>query len=272
MAAMQGGFLANLGKVYGIYTGGFFARYEINENIEAYGNFMFSDYRSVAQIAPSGAFFVTSTIQCQDPDTGAPHPLLSDQQFAERRDLLNGNRDVRIRRRFALGTSLNERELEVDEVSGDLWQRRAAEAGVPLETFYEVAESLNRRGVIGRFSTFLEHVKPLQSGDRVKRFNALFNWAGPPGRAMRGPTGAPSTPASTARSAGVATRRSPASSPSAPRSSRRRGSSPSTGWPDGRRTTRLSATTLTAPWCRVWRSRAAPSATACRSRSARHWG
>jgi hypothetical protein len=74
------------------------------------------------------------------------------------------------------------REVEPDEFTRDLWRARAAEAGVPLETFYEVAESLNARKVIGRFSTFLEHVKPLQSGERVTRFNALFHWAVPPGR------------------------------------------------------------------------------------------
>ena len=74
------------------------------------------------------------------------------------------------------------RELDVEEVGPDLWSRRANEAGVPLETFLRVAEDLNRRGVIGRFSTFLEHVKPLQTGDRVTRFNALFHWAVPPGR------------------------------------------------------------------------------------------
>ncbi|HSP17588.1 MAG TPA: Lrp/AsnC family transcriptional regulator [Thermoanaerobaculia bacterium] len=74
------------------------------------------------------------------------------------------------------------RELEPEEVRRDIWERRAAEAGVPLETFYKVAEDLNRRGVIGRFSTFLEHVKPLQTGERVTRFNALFHWAVPHGR------------------------------------------------------------------------------------------
>jgi len=76
------------------------------------------------------------------------------------------------------------RELEPEEIVRDLWDRRAEEAGVSLDTFYEVAESLNRRGVIGRFSTFLEHVKPLQTGDRVTRFNALFHWAVPKGREM----------------------------------------------------------------------------------------
>src|SRR5205823_9819766 len=65
------------------------------------------------------------------------------------------------------------RELEPEEVRRDVWQHRADEAGVPLEQFYEVAESLNARKVIGRFSTFLEHVKPLQTGERATRFNGV---------------------------------------------------------------------------------------------------
>jgi len=74
------------------------------------------------------------------------------------------------------------REFEPDEIVPDVWRARAAEAQVPLDTFYEVAEDLDRRKIIGRFSTFLEHVKPLQDGERVTRFNALFHWAVPPGR------------------------------------------------------------------------------------------
>jgi hypothetical protein len=74
------------------------------------------------------------------------------------------------------------REFPADEIGRDLWRGRAAEAGVPLETFLEVAEDMNRRKIIGRFSTFLEHVKPLKDGERVTRFNALFHWAVPPGR------------------------------------------------------------------------------------------
>lgn len=74
------------------------------------------------------------------------------------------------------------REFEPEEIRPDLWRARAEEASVPLQTFYEVAESLNARKVIGRFSTFLEHVKPLADGERVTRFNALFHWAVPPGR------------------------------------------------------------------------------------------
>ena len=61
-------------------------------------------------------------------------------------------------------------------------RRRAAEAGLSLDEFTRVARSLNERGVIGRFSTFLEHVKPSTAGTRVTRYNALFHWRVPPGR------------------------------------------------------------------------------------------
>jgi hypothetical protein len=74
------------------------------------------------------------------------------------------------------------REFEPRELVPNIWAARAEEAHVPLQTFYEVAEDLNARKVIGRFSTFLEHVKPLADGERVTRFNALFHWAVPAGR------------------------------------------------------------------------------------------
>ncbi|HWB53850.1 MAG TPA: hypothetical protein VG722_06645 [Tepidisphaeraceae bacterium] len=65
--------------------------------------------------------------------------------------------------------------------SGSFWSARAADAGVDLKTFLEVARSLNERKVIGRFSTFLEHVKPLATGEQVTKYNALFHWAVRPG-------------------------------------------------------------------------------------------
>jgi AsnC-like protein len=76
------------------------------------------------------------------------------------------------------------REFASEEITTDIWRPRAEQAGVPLERFFDVAENFDRRGIIGRFSTFLEHVKPLKDGDRVTRFNALFHWAVPPGREM----------------------------------------------------------------------------------------
>lgn len=56
------------------YTLGAFGRYEINEHAEAFTQLMFSDYQSVAQIAPSGAFLgPIISISCDN-------PLLSAQQ------------------------------------------------------------------------------------------------------------------------------------------------------------------------------------------------
>jgi DNA-binding Lrp family transcriptional regulator len=75
------------------------------------------------------------------------------------------------------------RDLAVDEVREDVWAGRAQEAGVSLEEFYEVAESLDRRGVVGRFSTFLEHTKPVgDASERLSSFNGLFHWAVPKGK------------------------------------------------------------------------------------------
>ncbi|NBW07478.1 MAG: TonB-dependent receptor [Caulobacteraceae bacterium] len=55
------------------YTLGAFGHYEINEHAEAFTQLMFTDYSSVAQIAPSGSFFNADTINCDN-------PLLSTQQ------------------------------------------------------------------------------------------------------------------------------------------------------------------------------------------------
>ncbi|HSH39088.1 MAG TPA: Lrp/AsnC family transcriptional regulator, partial [Chthoniobacterales bacterium] len=76
------------------------------------------------------------------------------------------------------------REFAPEEIQPSPWVARAAEAGVSVEEFYRVAEQLNARRIVGRFSTFLEHVKPSSGGVRVTRFNALFHWAVPPGREL----------------------------------------------------------------------------------------
>jgi len=57
------------------YTFGAFADYEISSAFKPYAELMFMDDHSDAQIAPSGNFFATSTINCDN-------PLLSDQQRA----------------------------------------------------------------------------------------------------------------------------------------------------------------------------------------------
>jgi iron complex outermembrane receptor protein len=55
------------------YTFGAFANYEINDSLKPYLEVMFMDDRSVAQIAPSGDFGNTATLNCDN-------PLLSVQQ------------------------------------------------------------------------------------------------------------------------------------------------------------------------------------------------
>jgi hypothetical protein len=74
------------------------------------------------------------------------------------------------------------REFTPEEIRPSPWAGRAREAGVSLEELFHVAEELNAQKIIGRFSTFLEHVKPSAGGVRVTRFNALFHWAVPYGR------------------------------------------------------------------------------------------
>ncbi|MDG2124077.1 MAG: Lrp/AsnC family transcriptional regulator [Verrucomicrobiales bacterium] len=79
--------------------------------------------------------------------------------------------------------------LKADFTSGEInanpWAARAEKAGVSLGEFCSIAEELNGRKVIGRFSTFLEHVKPSATGQRVTRFNGLFHWRVPEGMQQR---------------------------------------------------------------------------------------
>lgn len=77
------------------------------------------------------------------------------------------------------------RDLTPEEICADPWDARAAEAGVSVERFCELGEGFQKKGILGRFSTFLEHVKPSQTGVRVTRFNALFHWRVPEGMQMR---------------------------------------------------------------------------------------
>ncbi|HEY8571695.1 TonB-dependent receptor domain-containing protein [Phenylobacterium sp.] len=55
------------------YVLGMFGNYQISDTVEVYSQLMFMNYQTVAQIAPSGNFFNTSSINCGS-------PLLSAQQ------------------------------------------------------------------------------------------------------------------------------------------------------------------------------------------------
>ncbi len=84
----------------------------------------------------------------------------------------------------ALKREFSPEEIEAAEsrAGPHFWSARAEEAHVSLDEFLSVAKSLHARRVIGRFSTFLEHVKPNAAGERVTQYNALFHWAVPEGR------------------------------------------------------------------------------------------
>jgi hypothetical protein len=76
-------------------------------------------------------------------------------------------------------------ELSLEEIRASPWEGRAAEAGIPMMPFCAIAKNLNDKKVIGRFSTFLEHVKPSPIGARVTRYNGLFHWALPRGQELQ---------------------------------------------------------------------------------------
>ncbi len=76
-------------------------------------------------------------------------------------------------------------EFTPDEIGENPWEGRAKIAGTSHDRFCEIAEALNKKKVIGRFSTFLEHVKPSDTGKRVTRFNGLFHWQVPVGMEER---------------------------------------------------------------------------------------
>lgn len=75
------------------------------------------------------------------------------------------------------------KDFTPEEIGFEMWEHRALAAGMDPDMFFEVAEDLDRRGVIGRFSTFLEHTKPVgDASERLSSFNGLFHWAVPKGR------------------------------------------------------------------------------------------
>jgi DNA-binding Lrp family transcriptional regulator len=74
--------------------------------------------------------------------------------------------------------------LEPAELAPEPWRARAARLHLPYEQFLEAVRGFERSGLLARFSTFLEHVKELPTGERVTRYNALFHWAVEPGREL----------------------------------------------------------------------------------------
>jgi outer membrane receptor protein involved in Fe transport len=64
------------------YTGGFFAHYEVNKELDVYSSFMFMDDHTLAQIAPSGLFLGTGAISGAFVQINCNNPLLSGNEAA----------------------------------------------------------------------------------------------------------------------------------------------------------------------------------------------
>ena len=78
---------------------GAFGRYEVSDKAEVFAQLMFSDYKSVAQIAPSGNFFSTPDINCDNPLLSASQRTAigctaADVTAGNRRTLYIGRRNV----------------------------------------------------------------------------------------------------------------------------------------------------------------------------------
>lgn len=70
------------------FTAGSFINYELSDQVEAYMEFMFMDNKSDAQIAPSGNFYRTSTIKCDNPMLSAAQvkTICTDNLYGEGTD------------------------------------------------------------------------------------------------------------------------------------------------------------------------------------------
>ncbi len=76
-------------------------------------------------------------------------------------------------------------QLAPEEIVSDPWTARAASIGLSCDEYCSIAESLNERKVIGRFATFLEHVRTRSADGPVTHHNGLFHWTVPEGMEVK---------------------------------------------------------------------------------------
>ena len=109
------------------YTAGFFANYEISDAVKPYAEFMFMDDRTVAQIAPSGNFGNTFSVNCDNPLLSASQLALAcspENRLATASGITVGQFNGALVRNAdgtvpALGTPLN----FIDPLTGQTFQR-----------------------------------------------------------------------------------------------------------------------------------------------------
>ncbi len=76
-------------------------------------------------------------------------------------------------------------QLKPEEMIEEPWSLRAAELGMSTERYCRIAEQLDHKKVIGRFATFLEHVRAKADDGPITKFNGLFHWTVPAGMERR---------------------------------------------------------------------------------------
>ena len=73
------------------YSGGFFAHYQVNKELDVYSSFMFSDDHTVAQIAQSGLFLGSGTASSGTVLVNCSNPLMTPQENQQLCGLLEGD-------------------------------------------------------------------------------------------------------------------------------------------------------------------------------------
>lgn len=76
-------------------------------------------------------------------------------------------------------------QLTPQEMVENPWALRAQQTGLSTEDFCCIAEELDRKQVIGRFATFLEHVRAKAEDGPVTKYNGLFHWTVPAGMEIK---------------------------------------------------------------------------------------
>jgi outer membrane receptor protein involved in Fe transport len=91
------------------YTAGFIAKYDVSDGFKPYGEFMFMDDRSVAQIAPSGDFSNTSVLNCNNPYLSA----VQQATFCRATNLVTDGNGVPITLTNPDGTTYNQANVTI---------------------------------------------------------------------------------------------------------------------------------------------------------------
>jgi iron complex outermembrane receptor protein len=146
------------------YTAGVFANFKMSDKADVYGELMFMDDRSVAQIAPSGSLFGTYAVNCNNPYFSRGTANSQAEQFC----VGTPNTATNPNNSFGLDPSLNSTDFGLVQIG-----RRNTEGGGRQDdvshTSYRVVA-----GVRGELSDMLSYDFYIQHGE-TKRNETYLN-------------------------------------------------------------------------------------------------